>query len=75
MKIIHTAQQLLKSMAAHGDTKRFITECTRQAHTIEETPYKDSDSAFIFHFPDASRVEFDPSDKYIRAYSPSQHLD
>lgn len=74
MKTIHTAQQILASMAAHGDEERFISECQEQADRIVHIGYDDTTTAIIWHFADLSRIEFDPHDEYIRAFSPNQHM-
>lgn len=74
MKNQKIAQQLLASMARHGDTKRFISDCSDKAYRFVEIGHDDTTTAFIFHFPDGSRVEFDPADKYIRAFSSNEHF-
>lgn len=73
MNTIHKAQEILASMAAHGDEERFISECQEEAARIDHIAYGDSTAAIIWYFPDLSRIEFDPKDEYIRAFSPSKH--
>lgn len=74
MKTPHIAQQLITSFAAHGDQHRFRAECDDKANRLVEIDHDDGTTAFIFLFPDFSRVEVDPSDGYIRAFAPSKHL-
>lgn len=73
MNTIHKAQEILASMAAHGDEERFISECYEEAARIDQIAYDDKTAAIIWYFPDLSRIEFDPHDAYIRAFSPSKH--
>ena len=69
----HMAEQILASMAAHDDEERFINDCAEKAEQIVYIGYDETTTGITWHFPDSSRIEFDPRDKYIRAYSPSKH--
>ena len=67
----HIGPTLLTSMAAHGDTKRFIADCWEKADRVVEFGTDETTDLQIFHFSDRSRVEFDRRDSHIRAFAPA----
>ena len=70
METIHTAEQLLNSLAAHDDVGRFISDCYGKAERIVETGYNDTTTSLIFHFLDSSRAELYPHDERISIFGP-----
>lgn len=70
MKNQNIGPTLLASMAAHGDTDRFIADCWEKADRVVEFGRDETTDAQIFYFPDGSRIEFDRHDSHIRAFSP-----